>query len=111
MTVDTEFQLVLCTCPDQESANRIAERLVGGRLAACVSLLPGLTSVYRWQGAIQCEAEVLLLIKTVAGQFAALSEALRGMHPYEVPEIIALPITAGLTDYLSWIKTCTQPDA
>lgn len=111
MTVETECQLVLCTCPDQESAQRIADRLVGERLAACVSLLPGLTSVYRWQGAIHTEPEVLLLIKTVAGQFATLAETLRGMHPYELPEIIALPIAAGLTDYLTWVKTCTQPDA
>lgn len=110
MTVDTDFRLVLCTCPDQESANQIAERLVGDRLAACVSLLPGLTSVYRWQGAIQRETEVLLLIKTVAGQFAALAATLRGIHPYEVPEIIALPITEGLDDYLNWMTTCTQPD-
>lgn len=111
MTTNTEFQLVLCTCPDQESARHIAERLVKERLAACVSLLPGLTSVYRWQGALQCEAEVLLLIKTVAGQFAPLTETLREMHPYEVPEIIALPIAAGLADYLTWVRTCTQSDA
>jgi periplasmic divalent cation tolerance protein len=111
MTVDTDFRLVLCTCPDQESANQIAERLVGDRLAACVSLLPGLTSVYRWQGAIQRETEVLLMIKTVAGQFAALAATLREIHPYVVPEIIALPITEGLDDYLNWMTTCTQPDA
>ena len=109
MTTETDYLLVLCTCPDQESATRIAERLVDERLAACVSLVPGLTSIYRWQGAIKREAEVLLLVKTVAGRFAALSERLRALHPYEVPEIIALPITAGLPDYLSWMTTCTQP--
>jgi periplasmic divalent cation tolerance protein len=111
MIPETDCRLVLCTCPDQESAIRIAERLVGERLAACVNLLPGLTSIYRWQGAIEREPEVLLLIKTVAGRIAALTETLRGLHPYSVPEIIALPITDGLPDYLTWMTTCTQPDA
>ncbi|WP_295454724.1 divalent-cation tolerance protein CutA [uncultured Thiodictyon sp.] len=110
MTPQTDCRLVFCTCPDQETAVRIAERLVGERLAACVNLLPGLTSIYRWQGAIERETEVLLLIKTVAGHLPALTETLRGLHPYAVPEIIALPITEGLPDYLSWVSTCTQPD-
>ncbi|HYN76190.1 MAG TPA: divalent-cation tolerance protein CutA [Lamprocystis sp. (in: g-proteobacteria)] len=110
MTEDTDDRLVLCTCPDQATAARIAERLVGDRLAACVNLLPGLTSIYRWQGEIQRDTEVLLLIKTVAGRLPALTDTLRGLHPYAVPEIIALPITAGLPDYLTWMRTCTQPD-
>ncbi len=110
MTAETDYRLVLCTCPNQECAIRIAERLVEERLAACVSLVPGLTSIYRWQEAIQRDAEVLLLIKTVARRFAALAEALRGLHPYEVPEIIALPIDAGLPDYLTWMTQCTQID-
>ena len=110
MTPETDCRLVFCTCPDQETAARIAERLVGERLAACVNLLPGLTSIYRWQGAIERETEVLLLIKTVAGRLPALTETLRGLHPYAVPEIIALPITAGLPDYLTWVTTCTQPE-
>ena len=110
MTAETDYRLVLCTCPDQECATRIAERLVEERLAACVSLVPGLTSIYRWQGGIQRDAEVLLLIKTVAGRFDALAATLCALHPYEVPEIIALPITAGLPDYLTWMTRCTQPD-
>lgn len=110
MTPQTDCRLVFCTCPDQETAARIAERLVGERLAACVNLLPGLTSIYRWQGAIEHATEVLLLIKTVAGRLPALTETLRGLHPYTVPEIIALPITDGLPDYLTWVSTCTQPD-
>jgi len=110
MTTDTDCRLVFCTCPDQETAARIAGRLVGDRLAACVNLLPGLTSIYRWQGEVQREAEVLLLIKTVAARVPALSETLRGLHPYELPEIIALPITDGLPDYLTWVTTCTQTD-
>jgi periplasmic divalent cation tolerance protein len=111
MTPETDCRLVFCTCPDQESATHIAERLVGERLAACVNLLPGLTSIYRWQGTIEHEAEVLLLIKTVAGRLPVLTAALRGLHPYTLPEIIAVPITEGLPDYLTWMTTCTQPDA
>jgi len=110
MTTETDYRLVFCTCPDQERATRIAEALVEERLAACVSLVPGLTSIYRWQGAVQRESEVLLLIKTVAGRLIALTERLRALHPYEVPEIIALPITAGLPDYLTWMTQCTQAD-
>ena len=110
MTMATDCRLVLCTCPDQASATGIAEQLVGERLAACVSLVPGLTSIYRWQGAVQRESEVLLLIKTTAARFAELSASLRRLHPYEVPEIIALCVSDGLADYLNWVNTCTQPD-
>lgn len=110
MIVESDYRLVLCTCPDQECAARIAERLVEDRLAACVSLVPGLTSVYRWQGEVQRDAEVLLLIKTVAARLPALTETLRGLHPYQVPEIIALPIAEGLPDYLSWITACTKTE-
>jgi periplasmic divalent cation tolerance protein len=101
--------LVLCTCPDLEVAAAIAEALVAEGLAACVNLVPGLTSIYRWQGEIQREGEVLLLIKTAAQRFEALAERLRRLHPYELPEIIALPIAAGLPDYLAWVSQCTQP--
>lgn len=109
---DTEgHRLVLCTCPDQETATSIAERLVGEHLAACVNLLPGLTSIYRWEGAIQREPEVLLLIKTTGARLPELTATLRAVHPYEVPEIIAFPIAAGLSDYLNWITACTRADA
>ena len=111
ITTEDDHRLVLCTCPDQETALTIGERLVEERLAACVSLVPGLSSIYRWQGAIQRDPEVLLLIKTTLARFDALSDSLRRLHPYDVPEIIALPITAGSRDYLSWVTTCTQSDA
>ncbi|MBK1718070.1 divalent-cation tolerance protein CutA [Thiocystis violacea] len=101
-------RLMLCTCPDRETALGLAESLVGERLAACVSLVPGLTSVYRWEGAIQQESEVLLLIKTHEARTQALVERLRQLHPYGVPEIIAVPITEGLADYLSWVTTCVN---
>jgi len=103
-----EFRLVLCTCPDQQSAESIGERLVDQRLAACVNLVPGLLSIYRWQGEIQRDREVLLLIKTTADRLDALSDGLRRLHPYDVPEIIAVPICAGLPDYLQWLSQCTR---
>ncbi len=100
--------LVLCTCPDQDTAIGIGERLVEERLAACVNLLPGVTSVYRWQGKLQRDNENLLLIKTTGDRFEALSTRLRQLHPYDLPEIIAVPITDGLPDYLSWVSECTN---
>lgn len=109
MTQETDYRLVLSTCPDPETARTIAERLVADRLAACASLVPGLTSIYRWEGEIQRDPEVLLLVKTRAACLDALLATLSGLHPYRVPEIIALPIAAGLPDYLSWIDSCTQP--
>ncbi|MDE2196801.1 MAG: divalent-cation tolerance protein CutA [Gammaproteobacteria bacterium] len=104
-----ENQLVtLCTCPDRESAERIGTVLVDERLAACVNLLPGLTSIYRWQGAVCRQPECLLLIKTTAACFQALNARVRSLHPYTVPEIIALPIRDGDPDYLHWLNENTQ---
>ena len=95
--------LVLTNCPDEESANAIALALVEERLAACVNILPRVQSVYRWQGAVESAVEVPLLIKTTAAAYPALEAAIRERHPYEVPEIIALPISAGLPAYLNWV--------
>jgi len=100
---------MLCTCPDPETARTLAERLVEERLAACVSLLPGVTSVYRWEDAIQQDTETQMLIKTSSVRVAELTARLRELHPYEVPEIIAIPIMEGLSDYLSWVDSCTTP--
>ena len=110
MTPDIDYRLILCTCPDAETARTIAERLVEDRLAACASLVPGLTSIYRWEGEIQRDSEILLLIKTTMARLDGLMAAVRRLHPYRVPEIIALPIAAGLPDYLSWVTSCTQPE-
>ncbi len=101
--------LVLCTCPDRATAHAIAETLVEGRLAACVNILPGATSVYRWQGKIESATEVLLLIKTRQPRYAGLEAAIRERHPYELPEIVAVPIDNGLPGYLNWIEECTNP--
>jgi periplasmic divalent cation tolerance protein len=95
--------LVLCTCPDETSAACIAEALLAERLAACVTQLPGARSVYRWHGAIEHGAEVQLLIKTTQARWAALRERLLVLHPYELPEILALPVVAGHAPYLDWL--------
>lgn len=96
--------LVYSTTPDLDTAKKIAQALVGQKLAACVGMLPGLQSVYRWQGAVHEAAEVCLMIKTTQDQFAALSETLTTLHPYEVPELIAVSLADGLPSYLQWVK-------
>ena len=95
--------LVLCTCPDGESARRIAGVLVEERLAACVNCLPGLTSVYRWKGEVHQDQETLLLIKTRRERFEAMRGRLVELHPYDVPEVIALDVTHGHRPYLEWL--------
>ena len=99
--------LVYCTCPDHATAARIAETLVDRHLAACVNIVPGLTSVYRWQGQRETASEVLLLIKTRQATYLELQAAILSAHPYELPEIIAVPIQAGLPAYLAWIESST----
>lgn len=100
--------LCLSTCPDGETAARIARALVEERLAACVNRVPGVTSMYRWRGEIHDDAEVLLLIKTTRDRFDALRARLPELHPYEVPELVALEITGGLASYLDWISAETK---
>lgn len=95
--------IILCTCPDPAIAERIAETLVDERLAACVNIAPGLTSIYRWEGRMQRDAELLLLIKTRQAVYSLLEARIRELHPYQIPEIIALPIQTGLAAYLDWI--------
>ncbi|MEO5343415.1 MAG: divalent-cation tolerance protein CutA [Gammaproteobacteria bacterium SHHR-1] len=101
--------LNLCTCPDLDCAERLAKALVQQRLAACVNILPGISSVYAWQGQIEQETEVLLLIKTASEQVQAMTQALAELHPYEVPEIISLPVGTGHLPYIEWVKQCTSP--
>jgi periplasmic divalent cation tolerance protein len=99
--------LVLTNCPDEESANAIALALVEARLAACVNILPRVQSVYRWQGAVESATEIPLFIKSTAANYPALEATIRNRHPYQVPEIIALPVTHGLSAYLDWIASET----
>jgi|MudIll2142460700_1097286.scaffolds.fasta_scaffold252952_2 periplasmic divalent cation tolerance protein len=104
----TDTLLVLSTCPDADTAQRLARALVEDRLAACVSIVGPVTSIYRWRGAVETAGEVLLLAKTRADRYAALEQALRAWHPYEVPEIVAVPVEQGLHDYLDWVRSCTD---
>ncbi len=99
----------LCTCPDAASARRIADALVGERLAACVNLLPGISSVYRWQGRVEQAEEVLLVVKTTRGRLEALTRRVQALHPYELPEVVAVDIAGGLPGYLAWIADQTRP--
>ena len=107
----THTLITFCTCPDQASADRIADAIVAERQAACVSQIPGLTSVYQWEGKIERDAETLLLIKTTDSRFDALAARLRALHPHELPEIIATPISRGLPEYLQWVSRCTAEEA
>jgi periplasmic divalent cation tolerance protein len=95
--------VVLCTCPDPATARRLAHGLVEDGHAACVNIVPGLHSIYRWQGAVEESAEVLLLAKTERAQYPALEAALRAAHPYELPAVVAVPIVAGSEPYLAWL--------
>ena len=99
--------LVLTNLPDQASAQALATTLVTERLAACVNLLAPCRSIYRWQGTIESAEEVPLLIKTTSERYAALEAAIRARHPYELPEIIAVPIDHGLPEYLAWVTAET----
>lgn len=105
--MDKPCYLLLCTCPDADSARTIAAALVERELAACVNVLPGVTSIYRWQGRVEQAGEVLLLIKTTAARYPDVETDICARHPYEVPEIIAVPVAAGLPDYLRWIVGST----
>ncbi|HEX21958.1 MAG TPA: divalent-cation tolerance protein CutA [Chromatiales bacterium] len=99
----SDHLLIYCTCPDQGSAQSIANTLVDKGLAACVNILPGVYSVYRWEGKRENAQEHLLTIKTLHSAYETLEQAIVEMHPYELPEIIAVPITHGLAGYLAWI--------
>jgi periplasmic divalent cation tolerance protein len=101
--------VVLTSCPDVAVADRIARTVVEQRLAACVNRLAPAESVYRWQGAIERATEVPLLIKTTRERYAELERAIRALHPYDVPEIIAMPVSSGLAAYLRWVADETQP--
>ena len=104
----TDALVVLVTAPAADEAARIARALVEERLAACGNVVPGLRSIYRWQGAVQEDAEALLVLKTTRDRFEALRARVVALHPYEVPEVIALPVEAGSAPYLAWIASETR---
>jgi len=100
--------LVLTNLPDRAAAERLADGLIAGRLAACVNILSPCRSVYRWKDAIQHDEEHPVLIKTTVERYPALQAAIRAQHPYELPEIIAIPVERGLPEYLDWVAAETE---
>ena len=100
--------LVLTNLPDRAAAEKLADMLIAERLAACVNILAPCRSVYRWKGAVQHDEEHPMLIKTTQARYAELEQALRAEHPYELPEIIAVPIERGLPEYLAWVDAETR---
>lgn len=104
----TDAILVLCTCPDEASADLICEQLLTRHLAACINQLPGLTSVYRWQGKIERAREIQLIIKSRAPLFEPLRQCILEHHPYEVPEVLVLPTSQGHQPYLDWLTQETS---
>lgn len=97
------YILILNTCPDQQTARNIADALVEADQAACVNILPAGLSIYRWQGKIESAEEHLLIIKTHEEHYPHIETVIQNLHPYELPEIIAVPVIKGLPDYLTWI--------
>jgi periplasmic divalent cation tolerance protein len=102
-----EFVVALTTLGNLEQARALVRRLVDERLIACGTIVPGATSVYRWRGQVKEEEEVVVLLKTARSRWGALEAAVKAQHPYEVPELLALPVTAGLDRYLEWIDSET----
>ena len=107
MTLQTNDHIVvLMTAANSDEAKRIAEMLVERKLAACVQILPPMTSIYVWKSEVQRDNETLLIAKSIRAKFDELEAVVRAIHSYETPEIIALPILAGAPDYLSWLSSC-----
>jgi len=104
------IQITLCNCPDSATATRIAAALLDARQAACVNLLPAVTSMYHWQGQLETATEVMLLIKAPADLFDAISQTICRLHPYTVPEIIAIPVNQGFLPYLRWVNEECSPN-
>lgn len=105
---ETGALVVLVTVPSREEGERIAESVVGERLAACVNVVGPIRSIYRWQGAVCREEEHLLLMKTSGERYAALETRILALHPYETPEVIALPVESGSEGYLRWVRDETR---
>ena len=106
-----DCRIVFCTCPNMGTAEAIAKRLVGESLAACVNIVDGIRSVYQWKDKVESDDELLLIIKTSEGRYPALEAAIRDSHPYELPEIVCVPIVAGLAGYLAWINDAVAPSS
>jgi periplasmic divalent cation tolerance protein len=107
--MNSDAILIFTNLPDAHSAARLAEALVDERLAACVNILPSCASVYRWQGKIESAQETPVLIKTSRACYGKVEQAIRARHPYELPEILVVPIETGLPAYLDWVAAETRP--
>ena len=105
-----EVLVVLTNLPDRDSAQRMAHSLIENQAAACVNILSECSSVYRWQGKVESASEVPLLIKTTRSAYPRVEELIRAQHPYELPEIIAIPVSAGLPAYMAWVANETQAE-
>jgi periplasmic divalent cation tolerance protein len=99
----TEFIIVFITAPNEKEAAAISQTIVGERLAACINIIPSVRSIYRWQGRVEDEQEVLMVVKTKKSLFERLQERVKELHSYEVPEIIGLPLVEGSKEYLDWL--------
>lgn len=106
----TDIRLALITAPDQEVAERLVRTLLEERIIACGNILPGLTSLYWWNGEVECGGEVQIIIKTTAAEVPRLLERVPDLHPYEVPEVLVLPIEEGFGPYLSWVRESVGVD-
>ncbi|MEZ5565717.1 MAG: divalent-cation tolerance protein CutA [Gammaproteobacteria bacterium] len=106
--MNEEILVVLCTCPDERTGTGIATALLAENLAACVNCVTGIRSMYRWEGQTREDTEVLLVIKTTTSRYAALQALIQARHPYDVPEVIAMPVVAGASNYLDWIRQATS---
>jgi periplasmic divalent cation tolerance protein len=104
MTDQDNVLVAFTTCPSEKEAESIAGALVEERLAACVTRIPGVTSTYIWKGLVQNDRETVLMIKTTTGRFDALKARVKELHPYELPELIAIPVCAGAENYLAWVR-------
>ena len=100
--------IALCTCPDAEVGQKIANSLVAEKLAACVNRIAGVQSTYVWKGELQNDAEVLLVIKTTTEKLATVEARIKALHPYEVPEFVVLPVIAGSREYLEWVRKSVE---
>ncbi len=105
----TDAIVVLCTCPNEVSARELAHTLLNEKLAACVNLIPQVTSLYIWQGKMEESSEIQLVIKSRRTLFGILQQRIQAIHPYDVPEILALPVMTGNTAYLAWLQEQTTP--
>jgi periplasmic divalent cation tolerance protein len=106
---DADAIVVFITAASGEEATRLADMLVGAHLAACVQILPEMESVYRWQGKIERQSEILLIVKTTRAKFGDLEREVRALHSYDTPEIVALPLVMGSGPYLHWLREATDP--